>query len=50
MPFSFASGLFEHKATQDSLPIILLPGFASDERYLKPLEVYLRKLGFNRKI
>ncbi len=27
-------------------PIILLPGFASDERYLKPLQFHLRSLGY----
>lgn len=42
----FANNKNRNKASQATLPIILFPGFASDERYMKPLALYLNKLGY----
>lgn len=50
MALSFAETVFQskNKSTSKSskLPIILFPGFASDERYLKPLAYYLKCYGY----
>lgn len=47
VPLSLIASKFERKSVKEgSLPIILFPGFGSDERYLKALEYYLRNLGY----
>jgi pimeloyl-ACP methyl ester carboxylesterase len=47
VPLSLLSSKFSEKANQGALPIIMFPGFGSDERYLKALEYYLRNLGYS---
>jgi len=39
-------GSHDEVMARQSLPIIMLPGFASDQRYMKPLELYLSNLGY----
>ncbi|MDB4511979.1 alpha/beta hydrolase [Arenicella sp.] len=47
MLFNIAAGkLKASKANQDQPPIILLPGFGSDCRYLKPLSKFLNRHGY----
>lgn len=46
MALSFVENAFTDKVKRDSLPIILFPGFASDEKYMKPLGLYLQGLGY----
>ncbi len=46
MPLSITESYFANKEGENVLPIILFPGFASDERYLKPLSAYLKNLGY----
>ncbi len=46
VPFSLAaSAIKTSKTKQASWPVILFPGFASDQRYLKPLQRFLRQQG-----
>jgi len=46
MPISLGESVFTKSEGEDCLPIILFPGFASDERYMKPLERYLKNLAY----
>jgi pimeloyl-ACP methyl ester carboxylesterase len=46
VPLSLISSILSPKVGQGSLPIIMFPGFGSNERYLKALEYYLRNLGY----
>ena len=46
VPFSLLQSRLSAKHAQDSLPVMMFPGFASDQRYLKPLEVFLRNKGY----
>lgn len=46
MPFSLMESIVSKKEGKDALPIILFPGFASDDRYMRPLSHYLRNLGY----
>ena len=48
VPLNLLRGLWRKKANKvyGRLPIITLPGFGSDERYMKPLEIHLSSLGY----
>jgi len=50
MALSFAETVFQSNTNNASkspkLPIILFPGFASDDRYLKPLAYYLQRYSY----
>ena len=50
VPLSLSQSLLTRKpksqTDQKFLPVVMFPGFASDQRYLKPLEIYLRNNGF----
>lgn len=46
MPFSLIESMVAKNEGQGSLPIILFPGFASDDRYMRPLSQYLTNLGY----
>lgn len=46
VPFSLIHSKLSGESDQTTLPIILFPGFGSDERYLKALEYYLRNFGY----
>jgi len=46
MLLPLAASHFVRKDNNQGQPIILLPGFASDERYLKPLGQYLKNQGY----
>lgn len=46
VPLSLASSKFSAKQSSGALPIIMFPGFGSNERYLKALELYLGNLGY----
>lgn len=46
MAVSFVESAFEANVGEDSLPIIMFPGFASDERYMRPLGWYLQSMGY----
>lgn len=46
VPFSLIESAVSKKEANAALPIILFPGFASDDRYMKPLSQYLRNLGY----
>lgn len=46
VPFLLLGSYFTKTQTNNSLPIILFPGFASDERYMRPLGRYLENLGY----
>ena len=46
IPFSLAQSKLSKNTLASSLPVIMFPGFKSDERYLKALEYYLKNLGY----
>lgn len=46
VPLSLIKSKLSPKMSAGSLPIIMFPGFGSDERYLKALEWYLQNLGY----
>ena len=46
VPFSLLASKFSDKQIKGALPIIMFPGFGSDERYLKFLQRYLTNLGY----
>ena len=46
VPLSLLESKIAKKQNVERLPIIMLPGFGTDERYLKPLEYYLQNLGY----
>ena len=46
MLLPLATSQFKNKPKDNKQTIILLPGFASDERYLKPLSRYLQNQGY----
>jgi len=46
VPLSLARSALGPNEGQDAPPIILLPGFGSDQRALRPLERYLKNLGY----
>ena len=46
MPLSFVESLVTKQEGSSSVPIILFPGFASDERYMLPLSRYLKNFGY----
>jgi len=46
LPLSLGESLFAKSEGSNCDPIILFPGFASDERYMKPLELYLKNLNY----
>lgn len=47
MAVSFAETALKPKAQNTCYPIILFPGFASDEKYMQPLGYYLQALGYS---
>jgi len=46
LPVSLLKSRFAKNEGRDACPVILFPGYASDERYMKPLAKYLRNLGY----
>lgn len=46
-PFTLIGSKLSTKQTEGTLPIIMFPGFGSDEGYLKALECYLSNLGYS---
>jgi pimeloyl-ACP methyl ester carboxylesterase len=46
VPFSLIKSKLLPNSAAGSLPIIMFPGFGTDERYLKALEYYLQNLGY----
>ena len=46
-PVGLLSSKFSRKQLDGTLPIMFFPGFGSDEKYLKPFELYLRNLGYD---
>ena len=45
-PFSLLGSFISQSPSAGSLPILMFPGFGSDERYLKLLEIYLNNHGY----
>ena len=46
VPFSLLSSKFGKPQENATLPILMFPGFGTDDRYLKPMANYLRNLGW----
>ncbi len=46
LPFSFLQSKMSKNEGEDVLPIILIPGYGSDHRYMFPLSRYLLNLGY----
>lgn len=44
-PFSLVGAAFSQKQSDGCLPILMFPGFGSDEKYLRLMEIYLRNHG-----
>ncbi len=47
VPLSLIGSKFSSKNAEGALPIIMFPGFGYGESYFKPLEHYLRNLGYS---
>lgn len=46
VPGSLLASKFSSSTVEGALPIIMFPGFGSDERYMKALGYYLKNLGY----